>query len=203
MARTARRSVASDHQSSPKTGHYTKEHRQHRSTGHLSANAFAQDATNTTHHTSRRSKWVHPIQLISSFHFNLFQFPCVFRSNSKNGGHNSQRKNQTRTPSPTPYTLPEHYYIVNATAPPSLEYITAERERIRMEFYATYDVMTGVRIAATLGGFFGLMVFLVIYKSRGETQETMKALKVRKEIDLFACANSTLRFLIAFSRIQK
>ncbi|KAJ6648493.1 hypothetical protein Bhyg_03723, partial [Pseudolycoriella hygida] len=53
----------------------------------------------------------------------------------------------------------------------------AERERIRMEFYATYDVMTGVRIAATLGGFFGLMVFLVVYKSRGETQETMKALK--------------------------
>lgn len=40
--------------------------------------------------------------------------------------------------------------------------------------------MTGVRIAATLGGFFGLMVFLVIYKSRGETQETMKALKVRR-----------------------
>lgn len=47
-----------------------------------------------------------------------------------------------------------------------------------MEFYATYDIMTGVRIAATLGGFFGLMVFLVIYKSRGETHETMKALKV-------------------------
>lgn len=45
--------------------------------------------------------------------------------------------------------------------------------------------MTGVRIAATLGGFFGLMVFLVIYKSRGETHETMKALKVR-EIGRFA-----------------
>lgn len=57
MARTARRSIASDHQSSPKTGHYTKEHRQHRSAGHLaSANGFASRATNTTHHTSRRSK---------------------------------------------------------------------------------------------------------------------------------------------------
>uniref|UniRef100_A0AAG5D8T4 Uncharacterized protein n=1 Tax=Anopheles atroparvus TaxID=41427 RepID=A0AAG5D8T4_ANOAO len=44
--------------------------------------------------------------------------------------------------------------------------VDRERERLRMEFYATYDVMTGVRIAATLGGFFGLMVFLVIYKSR-------------------------------------
>lgn len=48
-----------------------------------------------------------------------------------------------------------------------------------MEFFATYDVMTGVRIAATLGGFFGLMVFLVVYKSRGESQETIKALKVK------------------------
>lgn len=56
MARAARRSVASDHQSSPKTGHHTKEHRQHWSAGHSSANEFSQDATNTTHHTSRRSK---------------------------------------------------------------------------------------------------------------------------------------------------
>lgn len=197
MARTARRSVASDHQSSPKTGHYIKEHRQHRSTGHLSANAFAQDATNTTHHTSRRSKWVEkystdfvpPLSWTFRFYF----------SNSKNAGHSSQHRNQTRTPSPTPYTLPEHYYIVNATARPSLEHIAAERERIRMEFYATYDVMTGVRIAATLGGFFGLMVFLVIYKSRGETHETMKALKVR-EIGRFAALKPPwLKGRIAFS----
>lgn len=74
--------------------------------------------------------------------------------------------------------MPEHYYIVNATDPPSSEQVAAERERIRIEFFATYDVMTGVRIATTLGGFFGLMVFLVIYKSRGERLETMKALKV-------------------------
>lgn len=76
------------------------------------------------------------------------------------------------------YTLPEYYYIVNATEPPTLEQIAAERERIRIEFFSTYDAMTGVRIATTLGGFFGLMVFLVIYKSRGERIETMKALKV-------------------------
>lgn len=108
----------------------------------------------------------------------------IFGSNSKNAGHLSQQhSNHTRTPSPTPYTLPEHYYIVNATTRPSLAHITAERERIRVEFYATYDVMTGVRIAATLGGFFGLMVFLVIYKSRGEKHETMKALKVRWRIN--------------------
>uniref|UniRef100_A0A146LQJ0 Uncharacterized protein n=2 Tax=Lygus hesperus TaxID=30085 RepID=A0A146LQJ0_LYGHE len=40
------------------------------------------------------------------------------------------------------------------------------RELIRMEFYKTYDVMTGVRIALTLGGFFSLMVLLVVYKSK-------------------------------------
>lgn len=81
-------------------------------------------------------------------------------------------------PAYTPYTPPDYYYIVNATEPPTLEQIAAERERIRIEFFSTYDAMTGVRIATTLGGFFGLMVFLVIYKSRGERIETMKALKV-------------------------
>lgn len=111
-------------------------------------------------------------------------FPFIHRSfaNSKHNG-NHYRQNDTATKhvvSPTPYTLPEHFYVINATTPPSREEVAAERERIRMEFFATYDVMTGVRIAATLGGFFGLMVFLIIYKSRGETHETMKALKVRR-----------------------
>lgn len=42
----------------------------------------------------------------------------------------------------------------------------SEREQLKIEFYKTYDVMTGVRIAATLGGFFGLMILLLVYKSR-------------------------------------
>lgn len=42
----------------------------------------------------------------------------------------------------------------------------SERDQLKIEFYKTYDVMTGVRIAATLGGFFSLMVLLVVYKSR-------------------------------------
>lgn len=46
-----------------------------------------------------------------------------------------------------------------------------ERERIRMEFYATYDVMTGLRIAGTLAAFFGLMVMLVMYKSRRRVKD--------------------------------
>lgn len=54
--------------------------------------------------------------------------------------------------------------------------IAVERERVRMEFYATYDVMTGIRIAATLGGFFGLMVFLVIYKSRSKSNQALRVI---------------------------
>ncbi|KAF3424922.1 hypothetical protein E2986_13707 [Frieseomelitta varia] len=42
----------------------------------------------------------------------------------------------------------------------------SEREQLKIEFYKTYDVMTGIRIAATLGGFFGLMILLLVYKSR-------------------------------------
>lgn len=45
----------------------------------------------------------------------------------------------------------------------------SEREQLKIEFYKTYDVMTGVRIAATLGGFFGLMILLLVYKSRQAT----------------------------------
>ncbi|XP_053960227.1 mucin-5AC isoform X1 [Anastrepha ludens] len=52
-----------------------------------------------------------------------------------------------------------------------------ERRIEQEEFYATYDVMTGVRIAATLSGFFGLMVFLIVWKSRSSSNETMKVLK--------------------------
>ncbi|KAG7305616.1 hypothetical protein JYU34_009708 [Plutella xylostella] len=64
----------------------------------------------------------------------------------------------------------------NATDPTA-----EERDRVRIEFYATYDVMTGVRIAATLGGFFALMVFLVVYKSRSKS---VKALNDPKLVEL-------------------
>ncbi|CAH0397010.1 unnamed protein product [Chilo suppressalis] len=58
---------------------------------------------------------------------------------------------------------------------------SADRDRVRIEFYATYDVMTGVRIAATLGGFFALMVFLIVYKSRSKS---VKALNDPKLVEL-------------------
>lgn len=89
--------------------------------------------------------------------------------------YSSNRYPNATTPTPVPSPPPQNFNssrIIDREA--------AERERVRMEFYATYDVMTGVRIAATLGGFFGLMVFLVVYKSRGESQETIKALKVNE-----------------------
>ncbi|GFG29496.1 hypothetical protein Cfor_08466 [Coptotermes formosanus] len=50
----------------------------------------------------------------------------------------------------------------SASEPPTVN----SREQMRLDFYRTYDVMTGVRIAATLGGFFSLMVLLVVYKSK-------------------------------------
>lgn len=75
------------------------------------------------------------------------------------------------TASPLP---PDHQY--NKTIQDQL--YQQERDRIRREFFETYDVMTGVRIAATLGGFFGLMVFLIVWKSRSSSNETLKVLKV-------------------------
>ncbi|KAJ8676211.1 hypothetical protein QAD02_011997 [Eretmocerus hayati] len=68
----------------------------------------------------------------------------------------------TTTSSSTTVLLPE--------AKPTL----SERELLRIEFYKTYDVMTGVRIAATLGSFFGLMVLLVIYKSRCKSNRQLE-----------------------------
>jgi len=55
-----------------------------------------------------------------------------------------------------------------AEPPPdaSSEPTLSDRDLLKVEFFKTYDVMTGVRIAATLGGFFSLMIFLVIYKSK-------------------------------------
>lgn len=75
-----------------------------------------------------------------------------------------------------PYTaspMPPAKYNQTAATP-----TLSPRELIRAQFFATYDVMTGVRIAATLGGFFGLMVFLIVYKSRSSSNETLKVLKV-------------------------
>lgn len=41
------------------------------------------------------------------------------------------------------------------------------RERIKIEFYKTYDVMTGIRIAATLGG----NAFFFLLFIRGQKDE--------------------------------
>jgi hypothetical protein len=72
-----------------------------------------------------------------------------------------------------------------------------DRRRMREEFYATYDVMTGVRIAATLGGFFLLMVFLIVYKSRSHS---VKALKVSEPQHpggkLFFTQNLSFQYII-------
>lgn len=48
------------------------------------------------------------------------------------------------------------------------------RELNKINYYKTYDVMTGIRIAATLGGFFALMVLLVLYKSKSKTEKALE-----------------------------
>uniref|UniRef100_A0A336M2J8 CSON010638 protein n=1 Tax=Culicoides sonorensis TaxID=179676 RepID=A0A336M2J8_CULSO len=65
---------------------------------------------------------------------------------------------------------PTSSYATKTPEQLAAERAAAERERQREEFYATYDVMTGVRIAATLGCFFAFMVFLIAYKSRNKDE---------------------------------
>lgn len=50
----------------------------------------------------------------------------------------------------------------------------SEIEEAKIKFYSSYDVMTGVRIAATLGAFFGLMVILIVYKSKSKTEKALE-----------------------------
>ncbi|KAH8352092.1 hypothetical protein KR084_001934 [Drosophila pseudotakahashii] len=99
--------------------------------------------------------------------------------------HSSNSNNSYHSNTATP-TAPAHAHVTATPymplLPPGERNLTeaenaAERARIREEFFATYDVMTGVRIAATLGGFFGLMVFLIVWKSRSSSNETLKVLK--------------------------
>ncbi|KAF7272038.1 hypothetical protein GWI33_015154 [Rhynchophorus ferrugineus] len=60
---------------------------------------------------------------------------------------------------------------ITSTTPTSIISSTTTDPR---EYYKTYDVMTGVRIAATLGSFFGLMVLLVLYKSKSKTEKALE-----------------------------
>ncbi|KAF5274284.1 hypothetical protein FQR65_LT04402 [Abscondita terminalis] len=60
------------------------------------------------------------------------------------------------------------------TTPESISSTISDREQIKIDFYHTYDAMTGVRIAATLGGFFGIMVILVLYKSKSKTEKALE-----------------------------
>ncbi|XP_076750213.1 uncharacterized protein LOC143423043 [Xylocopa sonorina] len=64
--------------------------------------------------------------------------------------------------------------IDSTTFLPEATSTLSEREQLKIEFYKTYDVMTGVRIAATLGGFFGLMILLLVYKSRCKSSKQLE-----------------------------
>ncbi|KAK5643112.1 hypothetical protein RI129_006957 [Pyrocoelia pectoralis] len=60
------------------------------------------------------------------------------------------------------------------TTSSTLSTTISDREQIKIDFYHTYDAMTGIRIAATLGGFFGLMVILIVYKSKSKTEKALE-----------------------------
>lgn len=79
------------------------------------------------------------------------------------GPNGSQNKNVTIKP-PIQPPLPNPS---SSTPPPT----TTPDPKL---YYESYDVMTGVRIAATLGGFFGLMVILVLYKSKSKTEKALE-----------------------------
>ncbi|EDV33365.2 LOW QUALITY PROTEIN: uncharacterized protein Dana_GF24077 [Drosophila ananassae] len=107
-------------------------------------------------------------------------------SSQSNTSHTAARNNESSAKPAGPTPAPNLGHVTAKPymplLPPGERNLTeaenlAERARIRAEFFATYDVMTGVRIAATLGGFFGLMVFLIVWKSRSSSNETMKVLK--------------------------
>lgn len=49
-----------------------------------------------------------------------------------------------------------------------------DRELIREQYYRTYDPMTGVRIASTLGGFIGLICLMILYKTKCKPQRDYK-----------------------------
>ncbi|XP_070067919.1 uncharacterized protein [Drosophila takahashii] len=109
--------------------------------------------------------------------------PAALSNHSSNSNSSSSNSYHSNTATPT---APAHAHVTATPymplLPPGERNLTeaenaAERARIREEFFATYDVMTGVRIAATLGGFFGLMVFLIVWKSRSSSNETLKVLK--------------------------
>ncbi|XP_066245330.1 uncharacterized protein [Euwallacea similis] len=62
----------------------------------------------------------------------------------------------------------------NTSTTPSPPLIPSTTTIDPREYYKSYDVMTGVRIAATLGSFFGLMVLLVLYKSKSKTEKALE-----------------------------
>lgn len=72
-----------------------------------------------------------------------------------------------------------------------------------MEFYAKYDVMTGIRIAATLGGFFIFMVFLVVYKSRSKSSKALKQMQVKLFLTIIFPTELNLIFYKINRKIQK
>lgn len=102
---------------------------------------------------------------------------------SPDGVSSSSKPSASGTPTQKPPTTTYKAHTSSYKSTPSYTSYTnrsdtllteQDRLRLRAEFFATYDVMTGIRIAATLGGFFFLMVFLIVYKSRSHSNRALR-----------------------------
>ncbi|XP_023235386.1 uncharacterized protein LOC111634781 [Centruroides sculpturatus] len=76
------------------------------------------------------------------------------------GQNRTEIARESRTPKPQ-YTFVRRPQVIRMR-----DLSPASRARVAAEYYQTYDVMTGVRIAATLGGLITLFALFLFYKSR-------------------------------------
>ncbi|XP_037707849.1 pneumococcal serine-rich repeat protein [Drosophila subpulchrella] len=171
------------HQAQGESQQHTKQQQALQQLQHQQQQRIARRATSNSNINSSNSRPQAAALIDTSpdvLHENPPPSPTPAALSNHSSSNNSYHSN-TATP-----TAPAHSHVTATPymplLPPGERNLTeaenaAERARIREEFFATYDVMTGVRIAATLGGFFGLMVFLIVWKSRSSSNETLKVLK--------------------------
>lgn len=78
-------------------------------------------------------------------------------SNGGGGGGGSSPLSTAATSTLSPYWYPGRVLYTTSTLTP---------EAARAQYYAAYDPMTGLRIAATLGAIITLFTLFLIYKSK-------------------------------------
>ncbi|KAG5675738.1 hypothetical protein PVAND_005616 [Polypedilum vanderplanki] len=180
MGKTARRSIERS-PSSPSTSSaylYKNEETTTETSSHLKARSTLWSHYNDIHSATALSQ----IKNVENKTFSTAAAPLL--SGSPSSSSSQTTSEATQKPPTTTYKAFTTAYksttreYINYTNRSSETLTELDRLRMREEFYATYDVMTGIRIAATLGGFFLLMVFLIVYKSRSHSIRALKDPKI-------------------------